>query len=158
MTLAAKFVHTNLIAEDWRRLARFYEQVLGCTLVPPARDLEGDWLALATGISDAHLQGIHLRLPGFGEHGPTLEIFQYSQLAQRPATAANRPGFAHIAFSVDSVEAALEAVLSAGGRPVGQVVTTPVLGAGSVTFAYVSDPEGNIIELQCWSDTPNSAG
>lgn len=158
MPLGARFVHTNLIAEDWRRLALFYKQVFGCTPVPPVRDLEGDWLALATGISGARLQGIHLRLPGYGDHGPTLEIFQYNRVAQRPATAANRPGFAHIAFSVDNVAAALEAVLSAGGRSLGQVVTIPVLGAGSVTFVYVTDPEGNMIELQCWSDTPSSVG
>ena len=35
------------------------------------------WLDSATGINGAHLRGMHLRLPGYGEHGPTLEIFQY---------------------------------------------------------------------------------
>lgn len=153
----ARFVHTNLIAEDWRRLARFYEQTFGCTQVPPARDLKGSWLELATGISDASLQGIHLRLPGAGDRGPTLEIFQYNQLAERPATASNRPGFAHIAFAVADVEAARAEVLAAGGGAVGEIVTIPVLGAGSVTFAYVTDPEGNLIELQHWSDTLGEA-
>lgn len=154
MTIEARFVHTNLVAEDWRRLARFYEQVFGCTRVPPTRDLKGSWLELATGIQGASLQGIHLRLPGFGASGPTLEIFQYNQLAERPTTASNRPGFAHIAFSVGDVKAAQAAVIAGGGGSLGQVVTLPVLGVGSVTFAYVADPEGNIIELQDWSDTP----
>ena len=154
MIAEARFVHTNLIAEDWRRLALFYERVFGCTPVPPARDLKGSWVELATGISGASLEGIHLRLPGFGERGPTLEIFQYGQLAERPVTASNRPGFAHVAFSVADVEAARAEVVAGGGQPLGQVVTVPVLGAGSVTFAYVADPEGNIIELQRWSDVP----
>jgi predicted enzyme related to lactoylglutathione lyase len=149
--MTARFVHTNLIARDWRRLARFYEQVFGCTPVPPERDLKGEWLEAATGVPGAHLQGIHLRLPGGGEGGPTLEIFQYSSQPEQPETATNRPGFAHIAFAVDDVQAARDAVLAAGGSTVGQLVSWPVPGAGTITFVYVADPEGNIIELQRWS-------
>jgi predicted enzyme related to lactoylglutathione lyase len=60
----------------------------------------------------------------------------------------NRPGFDHIAFVVDNVPAAREAVLAAGGRPVGEVVTlTNALGK-RLTWVYVTDPEGNILELQ----------
>ena len=44
MTVDARFVHTNLVARDWRRLARFYERVFGCTPVPPERDLAGQWV------------------------------------------------------------------------------------------------------------------
>ena len=29
-----------------------------------------------------------------------------------------------------------------------RTVTTPIEGAGTITFAYARDPEGNIIELQ----------
>jgi glyoxylase I family protein len=52
---------------------------------------------------------------------------------------------------VEDVEAACEAVLAAGGGTVGQVVSLRIPDAGTVTFAYVTDPEGNIIELQSWS-------
>jgi predicted enzyme related to lactoylglutathione lyase len=151
MTLNARYVHTNLVAEDWRALARFYEQVFGCIAVPPERHLGGPWLAAATGVAQAQIEGVHLRLPGYGDQGPTLEVFRYNRLEERPETAINRPGFAHIAFAVDDVEAAREAVLAAGGRAVGQTVSLPVPGAGTVTFAYLADPEGNIIELQHWS-------
>ena len=41
MTITARYVHTNLIARDWRVLARFYQEVLGCVPVPPERDLSG---------------------------------------------------------------------------------------------------------------------
>jgi predicted enzyme related to lactoylglutathione lyase len=151
LTIQAKFVHTNIIAQDWRRLADFYQQVLGCTPMPPERNLSGRWLEDGTGVSGAEIRGIHLRLPGFGEQGPTLEIFQYNHQQERPATAINRPGFAHIAFAVDDVEAARDAVLAAGGGTVGEVVAVDVPGAGTVTFVYLTDPEGNIIELQHWS-------
>jgi predicted enzyme related to lactoylglutathione lyase len=151
MSIRARFVHTNLIARDWRRLAQFYKQVFGCTPVPPARDLRGQWLEEGTGVSGAEITGLHLRLPGYGEDGPTLEIFQYNHESERPPTAVNRPGYAHIAFSVDDVEAARDAVLAAGGDVVGKVVSVDIPDAGIVTFTYVSDPEGNIVELQRWS-------
>jgi predicted enzyme related to lactoylglutathione lyase len=151
VTVNSRYVHTNVIAQDWRKLAQFYEQVFGCTPVPPERELSGQWLEDGTGVPNAEIHGIHLRLPGYGDGGPTLEIFQYNRQEDRPATAINRPGFAHIAFAVDDVEAAKKAVLAAGGRMVGQVVSLEVSGAGTVTFAYVADPEGNIIELQRWS-------
>ena len=150
MTIGARYVHTNLVARDWRRLTQFYEQVFGCTPVPPERDLAEQWLADATGVPGAHIRGMHLRLPGYGENGPTLEVFQYEPQAERPQTAANRPGFGHIAFAVDDVEAACEAVLAAGGGALGEVVSVEVAGAGGITFAYLTDPEGNVIEVQRW--------
>jgi predicted enzyme related to lactoylglutathione lyase len=64
----------------------------------------------------------------------------------------NRPGFGHIAFAVNDVQAAREAVLAAGGRAVGEVVTTSVASGAQVTWCYVTDPEGNVIELQAWSN------
>ena len=48
--LRARYVHTNLVAQDWRRLATFYEGVFGCIPVPPERDLSGEWLDALTGV------------------------------------------------------------------------------------------------------------
>ena len=69
----ARYVHTNLIARDWRRLARFYQDVFGCVPVPPERNLSGTEMEAGTGVPGARLQGMHLRLPGTGPDGPTLE-------------------------------------------------------------------------------------
>ena len=151
MPVHAKFVHTNLVARDWKRLAEFYERVFGCEPVLPARDLKGQWLEDGTGVPGAEIRGIHLRLPGYADDGPTLEVFTYSATAEWLAPAVNRPGFAHVAFAVDDVMAARREVLAAGGGTVGEVVSLPVPGLGVVTFAYVTDPEGNIIELQRWA-------
>jgi hypothetical protein len=41
MPLDARYGHTNLIAREWRGLARFYEEVFGCAPVPPERDYSG---------------------------------------------------------------------------------------------------------------------
>jgi catechol 2,3-dioxygenase-like lactoylglutathione lyase family enzyme len=148
--MQARFVHTNLVARDWRKLAAFYCEILGCTPVYPTRDLRGPWLDRATGVEDAHIQGIHLRLPGHGPAGPTLEIFQYDRQVPRELFAANRPGFGHIAFGVDDVEEALREVVNAGGGLAGELVSTIIPGLGGIVFAYATDPEGNVIELQQW--------
>ena len=150
MILNARYVHTNLIARDWRGLAQFYQDLFGCVPVPPERDLSGPEMEAGTGIRGVHLRGAHLRLPGRGDDGPTLEIFTYDPALEGPATAVNRPGFGHIAFSVEDVVGAREMVLAAGGRAIGEVVTVTVAGAAQVTWCYVTDPEGNAIELQSW--------
>jgi predicted enzyme related to lactoylglutathione lyase len=146
----ARYAHTNVIAKDWQALARFYEQVFGCVLVPPERDLQGPQVDSGTGLAGAHIRGVHLRLPGHGDAGPTLEIFSYEEMPEHLPPAINRPGLAHLAFAVDDVAAARTAVLTAGGKAVGEVVTTAVSTGARVTWCYVTDPEGNIIELQAW--------
>lgn len=151
MISGARYGHTNLIANDWRKLARFYEEQFGCVPVPPERDFKGKELERGTGIPGAELRGMHLLLPGHGPNGPTLEIFNYNILREKAAVSVNRPGFGHIAFVVDDVVSAREAVLAAGGQPVGDVVTLSTATGAKVTWVYVTDPEGNVIELQSWS-------
>lgn len=142
-----RYAHTNLIARDWRTLADFYMRLFGCEPVPPARDLSGEVMERGTGLPGAHLRGVHLRLPGHGEGGPTLEIYTYTELADGQPLAVNRPGYGHLAFGVDDVEAMRGRVLAEGGRAVGEVVTTSVATGAQVTWCYVTDPEGNIVEL-----------
>jgi hypothetical protein len=79
------------------------------------RDQRGTWLDQATGLRRAHLQGIHLQLPGHGSRRPTLEIFTYDETLERPPPVANRAGYGHVAFEVSDVPATLESVLEHGG-------------------------------------------
>ncbi|MEA3226733.1 MAG: VOC family protein, partial [Planctomycetota bacterium] len=118
---------------------------------PPERASSGQWVERSTGVPGAEVRGIHLRLPGFGDDGPTLEIFEYNRAEKRPETAINRPGFAHMAFEVDNVETARDEVLAAGGGCVGDLVAAEITNAGTITFVYMTDPEGNIIEFQKWA-------
>ena len=148
--MKSTYKHTNIIARDWRTLAKFYQDVFSCILLRPERELSGTWLEKGTGIPEARISGAHLRLPGYDENGPTLEIFQYSENERRQKTVVNREGISHLAFEVDDVEQAMADVLNHGGNKLGDITSSRIDGIGYLTFVYMADPEGNIIELQAW--------
>ena len=60
MPIRAKYVHTNLIARDWKRLVRFYREVFGCEPKGPERDLSAAWLDRVNSVPNARLRGVHL--------------------------------------------------------------------------------------------------
>ena len=143
-----RYIHTNIIARDWKKLAEFYKEVFECVEMPPERDLSGQWLDLATGLRGVRIKGVHLRLPGYGEDGPTLEIFQYSDMLPHREVKPNTPGITHLAFAVDDVREAQDRVVCMGGGTIGDVVNVEIPGYDAIEFAYVTDPEGNMIEIQ----------
>ena len=148
--MTIKYVHTNIVARDWKALVNFYVEVFGCRPKPPERDLKGPWLDELTGLPQAHIRGIHLVLPGWGNDGPTLEIFQYDANLANPVKRVHSEGFGHIAFAVDDVDGCLARVMAHGGSSLGQVVKSQVDGVGQLHVVYARDPEGNIIEIQRW--------
>jgi predicted enzyme related to lactoylglutathione lyase len=127
-----KFVHTNIISEDWKKLVDFYIQVFECKIVPPVRNQSGAWLERGTAVKNAALQGAHLLLPGYGEHGPTLEIFQYNHIIRREADMPNHKGFGHIAFEVENVAAVVEKMEQHGGSKLGEITERYIEGAGTI--------------------------
>ena len=150
LPVLARFGHVNLIARDWRALAGFYERVFGCTRLSPERDYGGPNLTAGTGLHGARLRGVHLLLPGYDAGGPTLEVYQYDDLADAVHPEVNRPGFGHIAFQVEDVAGAREKMMEAGGSAVGEVVASVTAAGARVAWCYCRDPEGNVVELQRW--------
>lgn len=145
-----KYVHTNIVAKDWRKLVEFYVAVFDCEKVLPERDLSGKWIDDITAIKDVNIQGMHLRLPGY-DNGPTLEIFSYNhENLRKEASSVNKQGFGHLAFHVSDVEAVLQSLLAHGGSTVGELVTKYYENIGELTVVYAKDPEGNIVEIQNW--------
>ncbi len=145
-----KFIHTNIIAKDWKKLAQFYIDVFECEPVYPERDLYGDWIDKMTKITDVKIRGIHLKLPGY-DNGPTLEIFGYNELSEKTDTPLiNYQGFGHIAFHVSDVEKTLEKLIAKGGEKYGELIEKEITGLGIIKAIYARDLEGNIIEMQNW--------
>ena len=147
-----RYVHTNIIAKDWKKVSLFYQHVFGCKPVSPQRDLTGEWLDRLTGITNAHVVGEHLTLPGYGENLPTLEIFSYNNMDSTNPKVINGIGLGHLAFEVDDVAAVLQSIKQEGGGQVGELIKTEYPNHVTATFVYAKDIEGNIIELQSWEN------
>ena len=150
MNTGIRFSHTNIIAKDWKSLAKFYIDVFDCVPVYPERSLAGEWLDKLTKVDNAEIKGIHLKLPGYTD-GPTLEIFEYNTTsATNTGKRINNSGFSHIAFHVDDVKGMLEKLIEHGGKTYGETIVNNIEGVGILTAVYAADPEGNIIEIQNW--------
>lgn len=145
-----RFAHTNIVSINWKKLTDFYVKTFNCKIVPPVRNQSGAWLDKGTGLKNAKLEGAHLLLPGYGENGPTLEIYQYENIENQEFILPNKRGFGHIAFEVDNVKIVLENLVLNGGKAFGKITKRKVEGVGVITFVYARDPEGNLIELQRW--------
>ncbi|MFD2562553.1 VOC family protein [Aquimarina rubra] len=145
-----RFAHTNIVSVNWKDLVDFYVKTFHCKIVPPIRNQSGEWLDNGTGLKNAKLEGAHLLLPGYGENGPTLEIYQYNQVENQEFILPNKRGFGHIAFEVDSVDEMLQTLKENGGTTLGEITKRGIDKVGEITFVYARDPEGNLIELQSW--------
>lgn len=61
------------------------------------------------------------------------------------------PGWRHLAIACENVAATRARVLAEGGSALGEVIEAVIPDAGRLTACYVTDPEGNILELQRWA-------
>ena len=141
-----RYTHTNIVARDVERLANFYKQIFGCVVTSPSQVMTGDALSKGSGIPNVEVRGIWLQMPGFEENAPTLELFQYTDTENRSSPRLNEPGYSHIAFDVSDIAATADAVLAAGGSRLGSIADYED-PSGIVTFVFLRDPEGNIVEL-----------
>ena len=116
------YTHTNINTPDWKKLSAFYEKVFDMEFVPPLRDLNGEWYHRVTGMDAARVTGCHMRLPGYGENGPTIEFFTWDHPDGTPSNRINGQGMGHLAFAVDDVEAKVRQLLEEGGSVYGETV------------------------------------
>lgn len=147
-----RYVHTNIIAKDCKKLISFYKEVLHCKSINETRDQNGEWVEKLTGVKNGHIVGEHLLLPGYGDTLPTLEIYSYDQMIENGLLTPNCVGIAHLAFEVDDVEETVNKFIEYGGSVVGEIVVVKNHNGTDKTakFVYARDIEGNIVELQSW--------
>ena len=107
--------------------------------------MSGELLSQGNGVPNAEVYAAWLSLPGID--GPFLEIFEYKDADDRPTPPVNQPGYGHISFEVEDIHATYDAVMVAGGMPLGKVTD---FGSAETPFlyVYVRDPEGNVVELE----------
>lgn len=154
MDMNIKYRHTSINSLDWRKLSAFYQRVFHCVPMKPGRKLYGEWFDKLTGLNGAYAEGEHLLLPGHEEDNPCLEIFTYKEQLHKEAKAINcLIGYAHLCFEVENVEETYEILVQEGGSANGTIVTKfyPELNK-TAKLIYAKDPEGNNVEILCWSD------
>src|SRR5260370_13910138 len=133
MSIGASFHHVSLSVADLDTEQHWYQQVLGLGEVVERFELP-----------EPPVRTVVLRAPS----GLRVELIERAgsraQTSADPLDAARTQGYGHWALEVDDLDAAF-ALLSA---PPGQPVSSPgpAVQPGA-RFAYVKDPERNLIEL-----------
>jgi len=127
------FDHVGLSVADLETTEAFYTNVFGF-----ARQLEFE-------LSPHPIRGVMLTHPA----GFRLELFEHSGSvpgleAATPIEAHATRGYNHFAMTTPDIGRVFAAALAAGARAVIEPSPSPEPG---VRFAFLADPEGNLVEL-----------
>jgi catechol 2,3-dioxygenase-like lactoylglutathione lyase family enzyme len=131
--MEASFHHLSLSVADLEAEQRWYQEVLGLDEVVERVQLE-----------EPPVRTVVLR----GPNGLRVELIERAdsrpQTFADPLDAAQTQSYGHWAIQVDDLDAAFALLSAAPGRPVSP--PAPAVEPGA-RFAYVKDPEGNLLEL-----------
>lgn len=144
-----RYLHTNIVTKDLNRLTKFYIDVFDCKIRSKGH-IKGEWLDKAVNLKDAEITSVELALPGFSETYPYLEIFSYNDSIQEGAKSSNTTGFSHLSFEVEDVRSIYDKAILNGALKYGEL-TKKEFKSGTLTFVYIKDPDGNIIEIENWT-------
>ncbi|MDA3021480.1 MAG: VOC family protein [Actinomycetota bacterium] len=136
--------HIAVTVSDTRRALDFYCGLLGLQQVEQ-HQLAAEDVKKANAIDNARGQSTRLIAPG--TPGVLIDLLEFFELPKD--SAAVRPGIVgatHFALSVENLNEAYEELLSKGVIFDAEPATFP-LETGSVTVVFLSDPDGNSIEL-----------
>jgi len=125
--------HVGLSVADLDAACEFYSRAFGF-----ARQLEFE-------LAPHPIRGLMLR----HESGMRLELFERQGSSPgvqgvTPIEALATRGYGHFAFATPDIDAVFTRALAAGASPVRDPAPSPEPG---VRFAFVADPEGNLVEL-----------
>ncbi len=125
--------HVGLSVGDLDAACEFYARAFGF-----ARQLEFE-------LAPHPIRGLMLR----HESGMRLELFEREGSSPgvqgvTPIEALATRGYGHFAFAAPAIDAVFVHALEAGARPVTAPGPSPEPG---VRFAFLADPEGNLVEL-----------
>jgi catechol 2,3-dioxygenase-like lactoylglutathione lyase family enzyme len=136
--------HTGITVSNLERSLAFWRDILGFEFSHSAHQA-GEVAEEITGVKNAELKLAVLKAPG----GHKIELLEYlapkdrNHISVRPCDV----GSVHIAFTVDDLDAVLNAIAASGWRAAGKPQT---LRSGPNTgkrVIYVRDPDGTTIEF-----------
>jgi lactoylglutathione lyase len=127
------FDHVGLSVRDLDAAAAFYSAAFDYAAEFPFR------------LDAIDTRGLMLRHPS----GHRLELFEHPEAAAgiqglTPLEALGTRGYGHFALTAPEIDASFARAVEAGARPVVPPGPSPEPG---VRFAFLADPEGNLVEL-----------
>ena len=126
------FDHVGLSVSDLERAEAFYGRAFGF-----ARQLAFELTPEIRGVMLTHPSGMRFEL---FEHAGGRRGLQDAT----PIEALATRGYGHFALVAPDIDSAFAEALHAGARPVREPGPSPEPG---VRFAFLADPEGNLVEL-----------
>ena len=135
------FEHVGVVVNDLEAAAGFFVH-LGFKVEVPM-DVSGRWVDRIIDLDDVRLEMIFVSAP---DGSGSLELTKFH--APRAGSngdrlPANVPGYRHIAYRVDDVEAVVRQAQDAGYSPIGEIVDYE----GKYRLVYVEGPEGLLVEF-----------
>lgn len=138
--MAVKLENVGIAVDDLEAAIAFFAD-LGLTVV--GRDtVSGEWTDIAVGLDGNHANIAMLETP---DGNGRIELFEYIHPAAIPSTPTvpNEIGMHRVAFSVDDIDAALDAAAKHGCHPLRGVADYN----GIYKLTYVRGPSGIIVML-----------
>ena len=135
--------HTSFTVSDLDRILAFFRDGLGFEVTSKApRDPK--LIENITGVDGAHVMIAYVRAPGH-----SLELIEYTAPAGRGAV---RPqpcdtGFAHVAFNVENLDAAIDTAVHYQVKPIAPPVAIDAGPNKGRRVVYLRDPDGITIEF-----------
>ena len=135
--------HTSFTVSNLDRSVAFFTKCLGFELLHRG-PRDPAVVARVVGIEGADIETAYVQAPGH-----RVELIEYKGPADR-GRVVSRPcdtGFAHIAFDVDDIDAALEAAAAYDVRPVGPVEDMQHGPNKGGRVVYTRDADGVTVEF-----------
>ena len=137
-----RLTHLGICVSDLARSLAFYRDGLGFREVGRL-DVAGDEASRLLAIDGVKLEAVYLE-----RDGTRIELLFYpagTESAGPGPVAMNRPGFTHLSFRVDELDAVADALVACGGRLLAETrIDNPRFRARAV---FATDPDGTRIEL-----------
>jgi glyoxylase I family protein len=136
--------HTGITVSNLERSLAFWRDVLGFELSHRAHQ-SGEMASSITGVRGAQLSLAVVKAPGH-----KIELLEYRAPNDRQTTNQLRPcdvGSAHVALTVDNLDAVLKTIAASGWQAAGTPQTLTAGPNAGKRVIYVRDPDGTTIEF-----------
>ena len=134
--------HLSFTVSNLDASVSYYRDVLGLEVLDIS-EREGDFAEQATGVAGAHLKIAYVNC-----FNTRLELIEYKKgFGNKPDTAVNNVGSAHVCFDVDNI---MDFVLQTEKKTQTKLATPIKIPKGpnkDRLMLYMEDPDGNTIEL-----------